>query len=161
MTKSREIIRKEILSLFRNHGKRAFRPKEVVKRLGYSENTDYLLAREVLDELVEKGDITAIKGHRYIFKAPSGQMEGVLSVHPDGFGFVKVEGHEQDFYVRSRNMSTALDGDKVRIGLAAGQPKSARREGEVLAVLERGRKTAVGRLNTPKTSRLLCQTINA
>lgn len=144
MIKSREIIRKEILSLFRNHGKRAFRPKEVVKRLGYTENTDYLLAREVLDELVEKGDITAIKGHRYIFKAPSGQMEGVLTVHPDGFGFVKVEGHEQDFYVRSKNMGTALDGDKVRIGLAAGQLKSARREGEVLAVLERGRKTAVG-----------------
>ena len=144
MIKSRDTIRKEILSLFRNHGKRAFRPKEVIKRLGYSDNNEYQLAREIIDELVQKGDITAIKGNRFIFKAPSGLLEGRLSVHPDGFGFVKVEGHEQDFFVRSRRMNTALDGDIVRIELAAGNPKNARREGEIIAVVERGRKTAVG-----------------
>ncbi len=144
MIKSRETIRKELLNLFRNHGKRAFRPKEVVKRLGYTDNAEYQLARELLDELAEKGEITAIKGHRYIFNAPTGLMEGMLSVHPDGFGFVKVEGHEQDFYVRSKRMGTAMDGDKVRISLAAGNTGNARREAEVLAVLERGRTTAVG-----------------
>jgi ribonuclease R len=150
MTKTRETIRKELLSLFRNHGSRAFRPKEVVKRLGYTDNTEYQMAREVLDELAERGEIKAIKGNRYTFKAPSGLMEGRLTVHPDGYGFVKVEGHEQDFFVRSRRMNTAMDGDTVRIGLAAGSRGDTRRQAEIIAVLKRGRTTAVGTFHHAK-----------
>jgi ribonuclease R len=41
-------------------------------------------------------------------------------------------------------MDTALDGDLVRIGLAARKPGDERREAEVLKVLERGRTSAVG-----------------
>ena len=77
-------------------------------------------------------------------------MEGRLTVHPDGYGFVKVEGHEQDFFVRSRRMNTAMDGDTVRIGLAAGSRGDTRRQAEIIAVLKRGRTTAVGTFHHAK-----------
>lgn len=150
MKKTQETIRKEILAFFRNHGSRAFRLKEVTKRLGFVANDDYQLAREVMSQLAESGSIGLVKGNRYSFRAPSGQLQGVLTVHPDGYGFVKVEGHEQDFFVRARRMGTALDGDTVRIALAAGSRGDARRQAEVLAVLERGRKTAVGTFHHAK-----------
>ena len=140
----RQTIQKEIMDLFRNHGKRSFRPKEIVKKLGYSDNTDYRLARAVLEELSQKGEIAAVKGNRFTFRPPAGRMEGRLSVHPSGYGFVAVEGFEQDFFVRSRRMNTAIDGDLVQIGLAARRPQDKRQQAEVLSVLQRKRTSAVG-----------------
>ena len=150
MNKSQETIRKEVLAFFRNHGNRAFRLKEVTKRLGYLANEEYQAAREVMTELAEKGSIGMVKGNRYTFQAPSGQLQGVLTVHPDGYGFVKVEGHEQDFFVRSRRMNTAMHGDTVKIALAAGSRGDTRRQAEVLTVLERGRTSAVGTFHHAK-----------
>lgn len=137
-------IREEILQLFRNNGKRSFRPKEVANKLGYRDNTDYRLCRALLEQLEGEGHIRRIKGNQFGLRPKSAQHEGRLMVHPQGYGFVRVEGIAEDFFVRSRRMGTALDGDLVRIGLAARKPGDERREAEVLEVLERGRKTAVG-----------------
>lgn len=137
-------IRDEILQLFRNNGKRTFRPKEVANKLGYRDNADYRLCRALLEELEQEGLIRRIKGNQFGLRPKSAQLEGRLMVHPQGYGFVRVEGISEDFFVRARRMDTALDGDLVRIGLAARKPGDERREAEVLEVLERGRTTAVG-----------------
>ena len=138
------VIRREILSLFKNNAKRAFRPKEVAKKLGYSDNQDYKTCRAVLEEMVDRGQIARIKGNQFAYRPSSSRLEGKLSVHQAGYGFVRVEGYEDDFFVRSRRMNTALDGDTVRIGLAARQEKGQRQQAEVLEVLKRGRTSAVG-----------------
>jgi len=137
-------IREEILDLFRNNGKRTFRPKEVANKLGYRNNEDYRLSRALLEELEAEGLIRRIKGNKFGLRPKGTRLEGRLSVHPQGYGFVRVEGVTEDFFVRARRMDTALDGDLVRIGLAARKPGDERREAEVLEVLERGRSTAVG-----------------
>ncbi|NBW93093.1 MAG: RNB domain-containing ribonuclease [Bacteroidetes bacterium] len=139
-------IRDEILHLFRNHGKHTFRPKEVAKKLGYRSNEDYRLCRALLEELESEGLIRRMKGNTFGLRPRESRLEGRISVHPRGYGFVRVEGMSEDFYVRERRMSTALDGDLVRIGLAARKPGDERREAEVLEVLERRRRTAVGTL---------------
>lgn len=137
-------IREEILDLFRNNGKRTFRPKEVANKLGYRNNEDYRLSRALLEELESEGLIRRIKGNQFGLRPKGTRLEGRLSVHPQGYGFVRVEGVTEDFFVRARRMDTALDGDFVRIGLAARKPGDERREAEILEVLERGRTTAVG-----------------
>jgi len=140
----RDAVRTDVLNLFKNNGKRAFRPKEVAKKLGYTDNEDYRTCREVLEDLVDSGQITRSKGNRFIFRPVASLLQGKLSVHPAGYGFVRVEGHEEDFFVRSRRMNTALDGDLVHIGLAAKKAGDKRREAEILEVLKRGRTKAVG-----------------
>ncbi len=137
-------IREEILGLFRNNGKRTFRPKEVANKLGYRDNEDYRLCRALLEELESEGHIRRIKGNQFGLRPKGQRLEGRLMVHPKGYGFVRVEGIAEDFFVRARRMDTALDGDLVRIGLAARKPGDERREAEILQVIERGRKTAVG-----------------
>ena len=137
-------IRDEILALFHQNGKRSFRPKEVASKLGYRNNEDYRLCRALLEELEGEGLIRRIKGNKFGLRPKGSRLEGKLMVHPQGYGFVRVEGVAEDFFVRSRRMDTALDGDMVLIGLAARKPGDERREAEILGVLERGRKTAVG-----------------
>lgn len=137
-------IRDEILALFRNNSKRTFRPKEVASQLGYRNNDDYKLCRALLEELDSEGLIRRIKGNKFGMRPKGSRLEGRLMVHPQGYGFVRVEGVAEDFFVRARRMDTALDGDTVLIGLAARKPGDERREAEVLKIVERGRKSAVG-----------------
>ncbi len=75
-------------------------------------------------------------------------IEGLLHVHARGFGFVEVEGREDDLFCHERNMSTALDGDRVRVGLAARTRGEKNQECEVLEVLERTRTQTVGTFRT-------------
>ena len=71
---------------------------------------------------------------------------GRLIAKSQGYGFVEVEGQEDDFFIRESSMGTALSGDVVLVGLGAkkkGQD-GKRRECEVLKVIERKRTQVVG-----------------
>jgi len=144
MSDQQSAIRKEVLALFRNEGKRSFRQKEVAKRLGYFANEEYRLCRQAVEELTKTGKIQRVKGNQFTLRPTAGKLEGKLSVHPKGYGFVSVEGHADDYYVKARRLGTALDGDTVRIAVGVRKPGDERREAEVMEVLKRGRTTAVG-----------------
>lgn len=137
-------IRLAVLKLLRNHGTRAFRPKELAKSLGYKRHDDYRAFHEVLAGLVAEGLVMEGKGGRVQYRPKPARLEGTIRVHPKGFAFVKVEGEEEDLYVSEHNVGTALDGDRVRIGMLAPRRGDRRREAEVLAVIERKRTQAVG-----------------
>lgn len=141
---NRHHIRRDILRLLKNHGQKAFRPKEIAKRLGYQSHQTYRLFRDVLAEMDEQQLIGKLKGGRYTYRPRPTRVEGTLHVNPQGFGFVAVEGRDEDFFVRRTRMGTALDGDTVLIGLAAPSRGERRREAEILKVVARARKQAVG-----------------
>lgn len=140
---TRQSIEKAVLELLRNHGQKAFRPKELAKRLGYFDNEDYRLFRRVLAELDEDRRITRIKGGRYTHKRKQQALEGRLTVNPKGFGFVTIEGHDKDLFVSEKNMGTALDGDTVHVHITTSRG-SYRKEAEIIAVVARDRQKAVG-----------------
>lgn len=133
-----------MLALLKNNGQKVYRPKEIAKHLGYTHNKDYRLFREVLTELEDRRLVNRVKGNRFTMKPRATRLEGTLTVNPKGFGFVRVEGFSEDFFVRGHNLGTALDGDRVLIGRAASSRRDGRAEAEVLKVLERSRKRAVG-----------------
>ncbi len=141
---TRKSIRRDVLRLLKNNGQKTYRPKEIAKQLGYKDNQDYRLFRDVLSEMDEQKMIGRLKGGRYTYKPRPTRVEGVLRVNPQGFGFVEVEGRAEDLFVRAANMGTALDGDRVLVGLAAPARGENRREAEVLEVVQRRRTRAVG-----------------
>lgn len=80
------------------------------------------------------------------------RMTGTLSVNRKGFGFVRVEGMEEDLYISPKNMHTALHGDVVAV-VPFARPSSRRRggdeervEGEVVEIVQRTLTRVVGRL---------------
>jgi ribonuclease R len=145
----RAVLKRQILSLLSNHGDRAFRPKEIAKSLNVKDNQRYRIFRDVLQELDEGGLVERVKGGQYRHRKARRRnvVEGTITVNPGGFGFVAVEGGGPDVYVPQNRMKTALDGDRVRLELAApirGGHDEPRRQGEVVEVLERGRTETVG-----------------
>ena len=74
---------------------------------------------------------------------------GRLIAKSQGYGFVEVEGQDEDYFIRESGMGTALSGDVVLVGLGAMQKGhvNKRRECEVLDVIERKRTQVVGTFN--------------
>ena len=66
----------------------------------------------------------------------AGTLEGVVSAHRSGFGFVKVEGQTESVFLPPPQMSGLTSGDRVRV--RARKDHTGRYSGEVEAVLARG-----------------------
>lgn len=89
--------------------------------------------QEVLDELIRDGKIEVSKRGKYrIAEMPllTGKLEG----NARGFGFVEVEGQEEDIFISEQNMGNAVHGDTVQISLLP-EKTGKRREGIVVKVL--------------------------
>lgn len=76
------------------------------------------------------------------------EVEGLMSMSRDGFGFVKVEGHEDDIYIPWRQMHGALNGDRVKVAVSKKKirAKNHSLEGQVVMVLERSPRPHIGTL---------------
>ena len=72
------------------------------------------------------------------------QAEGIFIGHPKGFGFVEIEGQDEDIFIPESDTGTAMHQDKVRIIIRDGQKEGRRKEGVVVKVLERGMPEIVG-----------------
>ncbi len=71
-------------------------------------------------------------------------VRGRVIGHPDGYGFLAVEGEGGDLYLAPREMRALLHGDRVLARVTAVDGRG-RREGAVVEVLERANRTVVGR----------------
>ena len=48
-------------------------------------------------------------------KAPAITLKGIFHAHKNGFGFVSLEGEEEDLFVGRNDVNHAIDGDTVEI----------------------------------------------
>jgi ribonuclease R len=73
---------------------------------------------------------------------------GTALMSREGFVFVRIEGQEEDVYVKASKTRGALHGDLVRVAVTQEKVGSAkRRSGEIIAVVERSNKPFVGILH--------------
>lgn len=72
------------------------------------------------------------------------QAEGTFIGHPKGFGFVEIEGQDEDIFIPESDTGTAMHQDKVRIIIRNDKKEGKRQEGVVVKVLERGMPEIVG-----------------
>ncbi len=76
------------------------------------------------------------------------RKEGIYRKNQKGFGFVKVEGEEDEIYIAKENSKNALNGDKVLVkilqeeGTGSNKDKSA--EGKVVEILKHEKDVVVG-----------------
>ena len=80
-------------------------------------------------------------GHRPAAAPRAGKvLEGTLTVHRDGFGFVDV-GAEEDIFVPPHEARRALDGDRVKLEVVSARGRSG---GRIVGVVDRHREMLVG-----------------
>ncbi len=99
--------------------------------------------REVLESLSMDGKLTIdLKGKVKLL--PSDVKVGKFMATQRGFGFVRVEGEEDDIFIPEGYIKNALDGDTVQVLIKKEAGEGRRREGQILNILEHGNRIVVG-----------------
>lgn len=102
----------------------------------------------ILNELLAEGKLSLTKKGKFIkAKHSDKELIGTFISHPKGFGFVEVEGRDEDLYIPENFVNGAFHKDTVKVALlsthSAGQ-SGRRQEAQVLEILARGMKQIVG-----------------
>ena len=139
-------LRQDILAFLREHPNQGHRSHEIAKGLGIEDNETYLQFCDVLAEMTAQ-KLVKRKGRKYKAKGETRHRTGLLSCHPQGYGFVQAVDSDEEFFIREPHMGEALHGDLVRVAVAA-RPADAgadkKRECEVLDIVERRCTQVVG-----------------
>lgn len=138
-----KIERSRIIAVMNTIPGRAVTVRELSTLLGLP-RTGRDQLRHTLDRMVRGGELLRDERNRYIIASAtrSGRDEGVIFPHPDGYGFVRIDGKE-DLFVPARFVKDALPGDRVEVERVTG--RFGRREGRVVRIVERSPMRIVGR----------------
>ena len=109
----------------------------------------------VLDSLVSEGKIGVSKKGKYD-KATSvseNLLTGEFTGHQRGFGFVTVEGEDEDIFIPESMVHGAMHKDIVQVAIRPSrkQGEGKRREGEIVKIVTRGIEEVIGTFQKSKT----------
>ncbi len=104
--------------------------------------------RKVLDELLKESRIS-ITSKGKITKPDANIVTGVFVGNARGFGFVEVEGREEDLFIPEDNVNGAYHNDTVQAKILPGQ-RGKRQEAEIIRIVSRGTSQVVGTFQKSK-----------
>ena len=98
--------------------------------------------KDILQELLTEGELVLTSKGKYQ-KSDGRVLSGTFISNAKGFGFVEIEGREEDLFIPEKYTNGAFHKDTVQVSLlSAGQGK--RQEAQVLRIIARGMTTVVG-----------------
>lgn len=103
---------------------------------------------EVLDDLIAEGKAELTQKGKYV-KSSGRFLTGSFIGNSRGFGFVAVEGEEEDIFIPVEYTNGAMHMDTVAVSLLPAQ-NGKRREGMVIKVISRGMREVVGMYQASK-----------
>ncbi len=100
--------------------------------------------KKILSELVAEGKLSVTERGKYVkgHGAPE-KLVGTFIGNARGFGFVEIEGREQDLFIPEEGVNGAFNRDIVAVRLS-GPKQGKRQEAEVTQVISRGTTSLVG-----------------
>ncbi len=98
--------------------------------------------RAVLRELLAEGKLMLTSKGKYV-KSDGHLLTGTFIGNARGFGFVEIEGREEDLYIPEEQTNGAYHKDTVEVALLPEQ-ESRRQEAKVVRIIARGIRQVVG-----------------
>lgn len=98
--------------------------------------------KKILDSLEAEGKIRVSKKGKYV-KGEAKSLVGTYQAHQRGFGFVTVEGEDEDIFISEDDINGAFHGDSVEVVIKSA-PEGKRREGKITKILSHGTTRLVG-----------------
>ena len=139
----------KILDLMKDDEYRPMKAKEIamIMRVPKKEYNDFL---EVLGKLELEFKIEKNRKNRYKITEKT-YYDGIYRKNQKGFGFVRIEGQEDEIYISKENSLNALNGDRVLIEILEEKNKVKNAEGRVAKILKHEKDTIVGIFQNNKT----------
>lgn len=108
--------------------------------------------KQILEELLAEGKLQITKRGKYLKgdgKKQDEELIGTFISNSRGFGFVEIEGREQDLFIPESGVNGAFHKDIVRVELLKEQ-RGKRPEAKVVAILEHAVNRVVGTFEKSK-----------
>ena len=134
--------KKIILDFMKNEDYIPMKAKEIayvlgVKKEGYNEFVS------ILNELEEEYKI--IKNRKSKYRLSEEEiLEGIYRKNSKGFGFVSLNGYEEEIYISKENSMNALNEDLVLVKITQEKERGKSAEGEIIKIKKHGKNTIVG-----------------
>ena len=132
----------KILELMKDKDYVPMKAKEIamIMRVPKNEYRDFL---EILGNLELNFKIQKNRKNRYRLVEKT-YYDGIYRKNQKGFGFVRLEGQEDEIYIARENSLNALNGDRVLIEIIEEQNKVKSAEAKVVKILKHEKDTIVG-----------------
>ena len=131
-----------ILNFMKDEDYVPMKAKEMAMVLNISKDR-YNELIEVLNKL--EADLKIVKNRKNRYRINDEKiLEGIYRRNSKGFGFVKIDGEEDEIYISKQNSNKAFNGDKVIIKIIDEGNKNKSQEGKVIKVVEHAKNTVVG-----------------
>lgn len=106
--------------------------------------------KTILNELLMEGRLQISKRGKYSKGEEGGGLVGTFISHPKGFGFVEIEGRNEDLYIPESGVNGAFHQDQVQVELLKGQG-GRRQEARIVKILSHGLTKVVGTYQKSKS----------
>ncbi|PYT06342.1 MAG: ribonuclease R [Acidobacteria bacterium] len=128
-----KIDKERLVALVREAKGQSASVREIARLAGIPMTAEPALRRS-LRELIRSGDLVGLPRGRYAFPRRT-EVTGRLTLHPDGYGFVRPDEGGVDVFVPRRFMGDARHGGRVLIRLGP-ERTDGRRSGSIARVVE-------------------------
>ncbi|EPB0122045.1 ribonuclease R [Providencia stuartii] len=118
--------------------------EEIAQLLNLSSEEELEALRRRLRAMERDGQLVFTRRQCYALPERLDLLKGKVIGHRDGYGFLRVEGKKEDYYLSQDEMKRALHGDVI-LAQAYGQDRKGRTEVRVVRVLEPRNNQIVGR----------------
>lgn len=143
----RKNISVRILELMGEDAYKNLTHKELNTIFASSKNDEKEIAN-ILDLLIESGDVIKTKKNKFGLALKNGYVTGNIRINPKGFGFIINE--PEDLYVSGSNMNSAMDGDLVMARIVGEGTDTTSTEAEIVKILKRNTDKIVGEYSDNK-----------
>ena len=143
---------REILTRIARQPNQAAGFKQLVRELRLSGGPERRDLEHRLQKLIDRGELVSTGRDRFALPTAAAKknlVPGELSVHRDGYGFVRPRDPalrdriQGDIYISPRDMNAAMSGDSVLVELGPSRG-DGRAEGVIVKVMGRAHPTVVG-----------------
>ena len=139
-----------VFNVFSSDPYKALNFRQVAAKLGVSDKVGKNLVKSILGELCHNNSIQEMNRGKFKLNpelikaiAASNTITGKVDMKHAGKAYVITEDLPEDVYIEPNNTFHALNGDTVKVHLFPAR-KGRKTEGEIVEIIERGRKQFVG-----------------
>jgi ribonuclease R len=142
-TLSREFIQQKIKQLFDTHAGQTFSVKQVLNKTGIRDMKSKEIAFNILMDMADDGQVLKPKNNTFRSTEDAKLIVGRVDHVNKRFAFVISEDSEDDVWVKTEDLRSAMDGDTVSIQIKSS---GKRPEGKVVEIINRKKTEFVGRI---------------
>ena len=136
-------LAKSIIDIFRKSPGTTFNYKQIAAKLDLNDASSRNKIIKNLAQLAAKKQIEEQERGKFKIAGNMEYYQGKLDMTTKGFGYVVVEGEEEDIFIPANSLNKAFHGDEVEV-YVYNKRRKRKSEGEIVRILKRKKTEFVG-----------------